>query len=238
MSYKLILFDADDTLFDFAASQKYAFQNTLKQFDLMDQFDEIYSSYLQISMLMWQQVERGELDKEALKTKRFELTFNKHGLSLDAEHVGHTYLELLAENTHLFPETLKTCQMLSKQVRIGVVTNGIESIQKRKFAKSGLNDMIEFVVVSDQCGYAKPDRRIFDYTLHLFQHNDRSTVLMVGDRLEADVLGANRSNIASCWFNPNHLNNDTEIKPTFQIQELSQLFDLIAQGDLNANRNH
>jgi 2-haloacid dehalogenase len=44
--------------------------------------------------------------------------------------------------------------------------------------------------------------------------------IIVGDRLDADILGANRFGIESCWFNPAGLANDSEALPTFEVARL------------------
>jgi 2-haloacid dehalogenase len=68
--------------------------------------------------------------------------------------------------------------------------------------------------------------RIFDYTLERAKHSDRARVLMIGDSLEADILGARRAGIRSCWFNPKKVRNETRILPDIEIHALEELMDL------------
>jgi Predicted hydrolase (HAD superfamily) len=50
---------------------------------------------------------------------------------------------------------------------------------------------------------------------------------MIGDSLSSDISGAMNSKIDSVWFNQYSKTNQTNFKPTYQISELSELFDII-----------
>ncbi|MCL1878138.1 MAG: HAD hydrolase-like protein [Defluviitaleaceae bacterium] len=52
-------------------------------------------------------------------------------------------------------------------------------------------------------------------------------VIMVGDRLEKDILGAANAGIKSVWFNPEHEKNDTEIRPDYIIHDLMQVSKIL-----------
>jgi 2-haloacid dehalogenase len=103
---------------------------------------------------------------------------------------------------------------------VGIITNGVESIQSRRIASSGLGDHISFVSTSEACGYAKPDSRFFDYAARMARAFARHETVIVGDRLDADILGANRFGIDSCWFNPGRAANASEAVPTCEVDSL------------------
>jgi 2-haloacid dehalogenase len=47
--------------------------------------------------------------------------------------------------------------------------------------------------------------------------------VIVGDRLDADILGANRFGIDSCWFNPGGHANVSEAVPTCEVGSLHEI---------------
>ncbi|WP_242850154.1 HAD hydrolase-like protein [Clostridium polynesiense] len=49
----------------------------------------------------------------------------------------------------------------------------------------------------------------------------------MGDSLSSDIKGGNNAGIATCWFNPKGLKNETDIKCSYEIQDLSQLLDIV-----------
>lgn len=230
MKYKIILFDADDTLFDFVKSQEVAFLETLTSYQLQNRYKEIFATYVEISRDLWLQFEQGKISKNYLTHKRFEMTFEKHQLSLDAKIIGNQYFDSLAKNYFMIKDAVGVCQELSQYCRLGIVTNGIQSVQTQRLAASPLNPFIEFMVISDACGYAKPDARIFQYAMKLAEHEDVSSVLMVGDRLETDILGAQQSGMDSCWFNPLRIENHSPIQASYEIVELTELKEKLIHG--------
>jgi len=123
----------------------------------------------------------------------------------------------------------RLCETLAAHGEVGIITNGVASIQERRIASSGLGGYISFTATSEACGYAKPDSRFFDYAANMARAPFRKeATIIVGDRLDADILGANRFGIESCWFNPGRSSNDTEALPTFEAAHLDEIAPLLA----------
>jgi 2-haloacid dehalogenase len=112
---------------------------------------------------------------------------------------------------------------------VGIITNGVESIQSRRIASSGLGEHISFVSTSEACGYAKPDSRFFDYAAGMARAFSKHETVIVGDRLDADILGANRFGIDSCWFNPGRAANASEAVPTCEVGSLHAIVPALRQ---------
>jgi 2-haloacid dehalogenase len=51
----------------------------------------------------------------------------------------------------------------------------------------------------------------------------RDETIIVGDRLDADILGANKFGIESCWFNPGRQANDSQALPTCEVASLDEI---------------
>lgn len=136
------------------------------------------------------------------------------------------YLNSLPKNFFLIDGAYDLCRQLSESFELVIVTNGIESVQKERLARSGLEGFISFMIVSEECGYHKPDRRIFDHTLQRANALAHKT-LMIGDRVETDVLGAHNAEIDSCWYNPHKLTSSVGCLPTYEIHQLEDLYKLL-----------
>ncbi len=224
-NYKLLLFDADETLFDFHRSEAVALKKTLAEMSIAGDHERLLSDYREINLGLWQKFERKEIALAELKPLRFTLLFERHQISAAVEDASRLYLEYLPENVFLFDQTLEICRELSRNFEMGIVTNGIDQHQRRRFALSGLSDFFSFLLSSEQAGCAKPDRRIFDHALSLSKFEAGET-LMIGDRLEADILGAHNAGLDSCWYNPKRQKQTPVAQPTFEISELRELLDL------------
>lgn len=120
------------------------------------------------------------------------------------------------------PHTLKIVETIKMQVKVGIITNGTVQRQKAKIINTQLNSYFDDIIISEEVGYSKPDKRIFELALHQL-HVQPEDTLFVGDDLEKDIRGCQRANIKGIWFNPHRFTNDTAIKPYAEIHSLDQL---------------
>jgi 2-haloacid dehalogenase len=220
MKHTLFLFDLDDTLLDFKASEQLSFVRSLQALGLRDGIDALFPQYQAINVELWRSFERGEVSKDFLKVERFRKTFAQNGIELDPAAASHLYLESLSETVVLIDGAREVCETLCAIGEVGIITNGVESIQSRRIASSGLGDHISFVSTSEACGYAKPDSRFFHYATRMARAFAPIETIIVGDRLDADILGANRFGIDSCWFNPGRAANASQAVPTCEVDSL------------------
>lgn len=220
MKHRLFLFDLDDTLLDFKASEQLSFDRTMRALGLAALPDGLFARYQAINMALWNRFEAGTVTKDVLKVVRFRATFQETGLDLDPEAASRLYLESLSDTVVLIDGARELCATLAAIGEVGIITNGVEQIQHRRIVSAGLRDHVSFVATSEACGHAKPDRRFFEFTVKMARAFSHAETVIVGDRLDADILGANRFGIESCWFNPAGLANHTEALPTFEVARL------------------
>ncbi|MYM65319.1 noncanonical pyrimidine nucleotidase, YjjG family [Pseudoduganella sp. FT55W] len=223
MKHRLFLFDLDDTLLDFKASEQLSFTRTLQQLGHHTVTDALFAQYQAINTALWRSFETGDVSKDFLKVERFRKTFAANGLELDPQAASVLYLESLADTVVLIDGALALCEQLAGQGEVGIITNGVDAIQHRRVAASGLGPCISFIATSEACGYAKPDSRFFEYTAGMARAVSKAETIIIGDRLDADILGANRYGIDSCWFNPASLSNTSEAIPTFEVAHLNAI---------------
>jgi YjjG family noncanonical pyrimidine nucleotidase len=226
-SYDLFLFDLDDTLLDFKASEKLSFKNMIESFGVKDAHPALFGDYQTINTALWKAFEEGKTSKEELKVERFRRLFEKHQLEIDPAVAGIRYLENLPETVVLVDHAHEILQWLSEKGEIGIVSNGIHATQLKRIAKTQLGPYFSFVAVSEQCGFAKPDARFFEFAVKLARKFAKPSTLMIGDRLETDILGARNFGIDGVWFNPEKLSRG-EHKPHHEIHHLSELRRLFA----------
>jgi 2-haloacid dehalogenase len=223
VKHRLFLFDLDDTLLDFKASEQLSFVRTMRDLGLQGELEALFQQYQAINVALWRAFEAGTVSKDVLKVERFRKTFQLNGLELDPEAASARYLDSLSETVVLVDGAQELCASLSAIGEVGVITNGVHHIQHRRIASSGLGQHIAFIATSEACGHAKPDSRFFEFTTRMARSFARHETIIVGDRLDADILGANRFGIDSCWFNPGRLANDTPALPTCEVATLDEV---------------
>ena len=223
MAYKLFLFDVDDTLLDFRASERRSLTHVFAELGIADPKHEIFATYRTESDRLWIQLEHGKISKDFLKGERFKQTFAKHKIDADPHRASELYLHALQETVVLIDHAQEILQDLSKIGEIGIVTNGIDTVQHHRLKKSKLDQYISFVAVSESAGFAKPDVRFFEHTAKLAKNFSKDSVLVIGDRLETDILGAHNFGVDACWYNPQKSKVVGEVIPKHEISHLSEI---------------
>ncbi len=100
----------------------------------------------------------------------------------------------------LFDDVLSCLGALrADSLRLGVITNNDGVHQRRKLAAVGLGDAFDVVVISGEFGVGKPDPAIFSHACAELGV-DAGAALHVGDRLDADALGALGAGLRGIWL--------------------------------------
>ncbi|WP_088033241.1 HAD family hydrolase [Evansella clarkii] len=120
------------------------------------------------------------------------------------------------------PNTIHVLNALKKQVKVAIITNGSTQRQKAKINNTNLNSCFEIILISEEVGFSKPDKRIFEIALNRLNVKPEEA-LFVGDDIERDIGGCQNVNIKGIWFNPHKHKNDTDIKPYAEVNSFNGL---------------
>lgn len=227
MGYEVLVFDADETLFDFRKGENFAFLKCVDDFNLSEDKEACIKLYKEINTLIWKEFEKGLITSKDLKIERFRRLLKALNIERDAEEISNTYMKYLGMSTFLFDGVEELIKSLSKKYRLVIVTNGLKEVQTNRISKSTIGKYFEAVIISDGIGIAKPDARIFEYALDNIKYRDKSKVLMIGDSLSSDIKGGINAGIDTCLYNPDRKVNDTNIKPTYEIHKLEDLKNIL-----------
>lgn len=227
MKYKVILFDADDTLFDFHKSEAEAFKNTMLGCGV--DFDESYhyANYKEINKAIWEEFDKGLITQETLKIERFNRFLTKMQMNYDASLFASTYMNHLSKSSHLFTGAEDLIKELSTDFIIAIVTNGLTVVQEGRIKNSIIATHFKDIVVSEDIGISKPNIEFFEYTMNKLGEFNKDEILMVGDSLLSDIQGGINYGIDTCWYNPYHKENITDIKPTYEISDYDSLRKIV-----------
>lgn len=115
--------------------------------------------------------------------------------SLDAHYA------VTQKNWQLEDDAIDCLTTLREQnYSLGLVSNaGDHRDVLQLVEKFNLSPFFEFVLTSAGCGYRKPHPRIFQLALEKINAKSEE-VAMVGDTLNADILGANQVGMYSIWI--------------------------------------
>ncbi|MCD6330174.1 MAG: YjjG family noncanonical pyrimidine nucleotidase [Candidatus Cloacimonetes bacterium] len=223
MKFRYILFDADGTLFDYEHAEMQAFKKTLKTFHIKGDIDNLHSSYKKINYAIWKDFEEHKISAEKLRTERFKRFLNKENLSHDYIKMSSVYIDYLSEGTVLLEDALETIEYLKERYSISLITNGLADVQYSRINKSLLKKAFDHIFISEEIGYPKPMKEIFDHVFKVLGYPDKEEVLIVGDSFRSDIVGGKNFGIKTCWFNPKKFQNENGFEPDYEIEKLLEL---------------
>lgn len=221
--YKYLLFDADNTLLDFNASEAQALKETLSLCPL-GFTDEVHKRYHIINDLLWKKLERGETTRDKLRIERFVQLYNEFGMDgeLYGKSTADIYAEKLSGQGILVDGAINVLSALSKKYDCYIVTNGTYEIQVKRLSKTPIESYVKYSFISEKIGYTKPDKVFFDKVVEYIGDSDRSKYLVIGDSLSSDIAGAINAGMDSVL-----ISEEISDMPTYCIKEIRELFSIL-----------
>ena len=228
-NYKYLFFDLDNTLMNFTTASKAAFDQLVLDHQIFEAPDA-YDVYKKINGAIWKAFEENKLNTQQIREMRFTQMLEHYNLQGDGLELNRIYLENLIRFPHLLDNAIECLDGLKRFYKLVLITNGLKEVQRPRLKAAGLYNYFEAIVVSDEIGVSKPDKRYFDYSFSLIEKVERKDVLVIGDNLNSDILGAENYGLDHCWFNGKHLENTSTLKPKFEVRSLIELKNLLLKN--------
>lgn len=223
MKYKIILFDADGTLYDFDKAAVEALKSNFNKYKI-DWKENTFKIYEEVNKKIWDDFENGLITTKDIKTVRFKRFFQVIGVeNVDSIEFSKDYLNYLSQNNYLLPQAKEIVKWSSEKFKLAIITNGLASVQNPRFKNSELRKYFEHIIISEEIGFAKPKKEIFDFAFNKFNNPSKNSVIIIGDNLTSDIKGGIDYEIDTCWFNPEKNKNSNGIIPTYEISNLNEL---------------
>jgi len=224
---KTIFFDLDDTIFDFHKAEAVAVSKTLAE-QGVDNSKQTVARYSEINASMWKRLEKGELSREEVLVKRFEQLFLELGVEdCDAFDTRKKYEKNLSVGHYFVDGAYELLEKLSKKYDLYLVSNGTYKVQEGRLNSSGIKKFFKGIFISEKLGFVKPQKEFFDEVFSKIQNFDKQSAIIVGDSLSSDIKGGNNAGIKTCWFNPKHLQNQTDAKVDYEIHSLNEIYKIL-----------
>jgi putative hydrolase of the HAD superfamily len=191
---KLVIFDLDDTLVDFASTRKVA-HGCMAQVLVREGFDA--QAYLractEVDRPLFAMFEQGRISRAEYRTRRFAEPFDRLGLAARdglVAHLNEVFMNCVNDNPLLYDDVWPALLRLQSQgVRTAILTNGPSDGQRRKLKATGLGEAVDHVAIGEEIGASKPLAAAFRSVVDRFAFHD-TEVLMVGDSPLLDYDGA------------------------------------------------
>lgn len=221
---KHLFFDLDHTLWDFDKNSALTFKKIFDINNVKVELDSFLDVYVPINLAYWKLYREEKIDKTSLRFARLKDAFDALGVKVSTQLIyklSDDYITHLTKFNHLFDGTITILDYLKPKYTLHIITNGFKEVQHAKLNKSGIAHYFETVTNSEMVGAKKPNSKIFKHALD-FAKAKADQSLMIGDNLEADILGALNFGIDAVCFNYHNENIPNEIESINQLLELKQ----------------
>ena len=198
-----IFFDLDHTLWDFERNSRLTFIKIFRENAVETNLEDFLQYYVPLNLEYWKLYREERISKSDLRYQRLKRTFDALDYKIEDELIdtlSEQYIEHLSSFNHLIPETVEILEYLRPKYRLHIITNGFQEIQEKKLKLSNIAGYFDQVVNSEMAGVKKPNPKIFQLALQMANVSSKNS-LMIGDNIEADILGAK-----AVGFNALHYN--------------------------------
>ena len=195
-----LVFDLDNTLFDFESALAGVARSFYEQF--LRPATPLSCADAVAMMVRWDEdlhaVTQYVPDLKARRFARWLSEWPDTGLDIAA--LTGWYDNAMDQQMQPDPEVNRFLAHLNnRQVPWGIVTNGPSGMQRHKCQAVGLDQIAPFVIISEEVGYAKPDPRIFRDALDATGLTSPEQIMFVGDNPATDIDGARRFGMRTAW---------------------------------------
>lgn len=205
LEHPVVLLDLDDTVLDHDACERAAVTATFTAFDL-DPHEAAVDAYVRHNAALWEQYREGAIDPARLRTERWDRTLRELGLAADLPAISTHYLGEFSASGVLLPGAAEALWWIGRRSRVAVVTNGFTQVQAERLAATGVGDLLDAFVSSEEVGVAKPDPAALRLALERLgvasEDVTRDTVTIVGDQLGSDVAAGHAIGVHTVWIAP------------------------------------
>lgn len=223
---EFLFLDMDETILDFKKAEAIAIRKTLRDVGL-EPTDGVCAQYSRINHGYWERLERKEVTHEELMVGRFADLFAAYGVKADPEATAPAYMANLSLGYDYLPGAQAALERLAGKYKIYIASNGVTETQVKRIEGAGIAKYATEIFISGVVGVNKPDKGFFTYCFARIPNFDPRKAMIVGDSLTSDILGGINAGIRTCWVNPGHKTAPAHIQPDYEIENLTQLEDLL-----------
>ena len=248
---RVIFIDWDDTIGDWTTSAIRAQQEVYNRHHFSEfwpSFEEYFAAYQEHNAWLWSEYAAGRVTKEFL-ARDFtlyplvqalgggDLLYQSKHLQALADTVCQEFLKLTNQFAQLLPQAKETVDYLRTKYDLVIVSNGFTDVQYDKVNESGIRDRFLEMVMSEEAGVNKPDKRFFEIA---FERTNKARVaagkesvtkdeiILIGDGYGSDIEGAKNFGIEQIYICHNEETLHDENKTaTYKVLSLADVAEIL-----------
>ncbi len=196
---KYILLDLDGTVFDFNKGERSAFIKTIVENCNYKPSLEECLEFSRINEFYFKEYQNKKMTREEFHFNRFRSIMEYMNISYNIFDINKYYVNELKYQADLYDDALDIIKYIKNKYILCAQSNGMELVQRKRLEEAGIISYFDKIYISELIGYNKPDKRFFDFIINDIGDYDLDNYLIIGDRLDSDILGGINSDINSIY---------------------------------------
>ncbi|MGW3285712.1 HAD family hydrolase [Streptomyces sp. NPDC001002] len=202
MVIKAVVWDVDDTLFDYTGADRIGMGAHLAAEGLLDGYGTVeqgLARWREITDQQWVRFSAGETTFEGQRRDRVRVFLGEELTDAEADTWFRRYMTHYEAAWALFPDVLPVLDALAASHRHAVLSNSSITVQDRKLRTLGVHDRFEVILCAAELGVSKPEAGAFLAACDALGLTP-GQVAYVGDHPEIDGRGAADAGLLSVWI--------------------------------------
>ncbi len=229
---KVILFDIDNTILSFDEYVKESMKNGFNKFGIGVYKEEMFDVFTKVNNNLWHAIEKGELNFAKLQKIRWNMIFERLGITADGEAFEKYFREYLFNSAIHVDGAVELLKYLYGKYVLCVASNGPYLQQVNRLKVGGILPYFTDLFISEEMGCTKPSKEFFATCIERLNSKSEEKILpcevmIIGDSLTSDMLGGMQFGMQTCFYNPNSKLVPEEIDLTYNVTSLKEIKDIL-----------
>ena len=221
-----VLIDLDGTLLDFKQGEMNAVKETIFHFTGLNLNDEQINKFSEINEYYFNQYKNNKMNRDQFHYMRFKDFYSYLGIEKDILESDKYYINSLKYQSNVYDDVFEFLDYLNGKYRLFIASNGMTDVQIKRLEIAKINKYFERIYVSEKIEYNKPDIEFFNYIFDDLNDYERNNYVIIGDRLDSDILGGINVNIKTIYINRDNISSN-DIKPNYVIRSLKEIKNIL-----------
>ena len=208
-NFDVIVFDFDNTLFDYAATEDNALQVVFRELNIPYK-EKFRFEFIKINRGLWNEK---NINMQDLRLIRFKELFKSIGYEIDSDDIckaAAIYIKASEQGILIegVDETIK--ELKKRAIILDIASSGFTNPRLEKLHNSSIGGCFDYVLFRENFDHVKikPDSSFFIEILKNHPDISHNRILYVGDSFDTDIIGSKKTGLSNVWFN--FFNTDTK----------------------------
>lgn len=220
----MLLFDLDDTLFDYTGGEKRCITKVLEKHGMLVS-EDVFELYYSIDD--WQLFTMGDINSKTVITDHFRRMLKILQVKADEISVmADEFYESMINSHRLKNGAKKIFEYLNeKGYNLYLTSNGFSDFQRKRIKDAKIEKFFKGIFISEEIDLRKPGKAFFNYVYNRIPESNLKNVLIIGDAPTTDVLFGINAGVDTCWLNDK--NKKCKYNRTYEIKKLNDLTEIL-----------